>query len=196
MLACVTAASALLTLACSGGSGDGYPALDAITLEDLGDDYQFDIAHDASDALTKLEQNNYALLITDLDPLRYSLLFERFLNPERVSMPDIDIDDLGDLRDDAAELPREGMIKDLPDRLIEAEAGITWWADARIEPKAYDAEGARKLASFGSLLISMGMLMLPPVLPPMCIPTQVAWRSTSPPTGPTGAWSTPRRCWP
>ncbi|MDP1968968.1 MAG: DNA polymerase III subunit alpha, partial [Burkholderiaceae bacterium] len=34
----------------------------------------------------------YALNITDLDPLRYNLLFERFLNPERVSMPDFDID--------------------------------------------------------------------------------------------------------
>jgi DNA polymerase-3 subunit alpha len=34
----------------------------------------------------------YALKITDLDPLRYKLLFERFLNPERVSMPDFDID--------------------------------------------------------------------------------------------------------
>jgi DNA polymerase-3 subunit alpha len=34
----------------------------------------------------------YALKITDLDPLRYQLLFERFLNPERVSMPDFDID--------------------------------------------------------------------------------------------------------
>ena len=34
----------------------------------------------------------WALLITDLDPLRYGLLFERFLNPERVSMPDFDID--------------------------------------------------------------------------------------------------------
>jgi DNA polymerase-3 subunit alpha len=34
----------------------------------------------------------YATRITDLDPLRYDLLFERFLNPERVSMPDIDID--------------------------------------------------------------------------------------------------------
>jgi len=34
----------------------------------------------------------YALNITDLDPLRYKLLFERFLNPERVSMPDFDID--------------------------------------------------------------------------------------------------------
>ncbi len=34
----------------------------------------------------------YALTITDLDPLKYDLLFERFLNPERVSMPDFDID--------------------------------------------------------------------------------------------------------
>lgn len=34
----------------------------------------------------------YSLRITDLDPLKYDLLFERFLNPERVSMPDIDID--------------------------------------------------------------------------------------------------------
>ena len=34
----------------------------------------------------------YCLKITDLDPIRYSLIFERFLNPERVSMPDIDID--------------------------------------------------------------------------------------------------------
>jgi len=35
---------------------------------------------------------SYSLAITDVDPLRYDLLFERFLNPERVSMPDIDID--------------------------------------------------------------------------------------------------------
>ena len=35
---------------------------------------------------------SYCLRITDVDPLRYDLLFERFLNPERVSMPDIDID--------------------------------------------------------------------------------------------------------
>jgi DNA polymerase III subunit alpha len=35
---------------------------------------------------------SYSLRITDVDPLRYGLLFERFLNPERVSMPDIDID--------------------------------------------------------------------------------------------------------
>src|SRR5581483_11862803 len=34
----------------------------------------------------------YAMGITDIDPLQYGLLFERFLNPERISMPDIDID--------------------------------------------------------------------------------------------------------
>jgi DNA polymerase III subunit alpha len=41
----------------------------------------------------------YSLRITDLDPLRYDLLFERFLNPERVSMPDFDIDFCMDGRD-------------------------------------------------------------------------------------------------
>ena len=41
----------------------------------------------------------YSLLITDLDPLEYDLLFERFLNPERVSMPDFDIDFCMDNRD-------------------------------------------------------------------------------------------------
>ena len=41
----------------------------------------------------------YSLGITDLDPLRYALLFERFLNPERVSMPDFDIDFCQDGRD-------------------------------------------------------------------------------------------------
>ncbi|MES2540816.1 MAG: DNA polymerase III subunit alpha, partial [Pseudomonadota bacterium] len=42
----------------------------------------------------------YALTITDLDPLRYALLFERFLNPERVSMPDFDIDFCMDRREE------------------------------------------------------------------------------------------------
>src|SRR5574337_1741967 len=41
----------------------------------------------------------YCLSITDLDPLRYDLLFERFLNPERVSMPDFDVDFCQDGRD-------------------------------------------------------------------------------------------------
>jgi DNA polymerase-3 subunit alpha len=42
----------------------------------------------------------YALTITDLDPIRFNLIFERFLNPERVSMPDFDIDFCQDRRDE------------------------------------------------------------------------------------------------
>ena len=42
----------------------------------------------------------WSLLITDLDPLRYGLIFERFLNPERVSMPDFDIDFCQDRREE------------------------------------------------------------------------------------------------
>lgn len=42
----------------------------------------------------------WALTITDLDPLRFNLLFERFLNPERVSMPDFDVDFCQDRRDE------------------------------------------------------------------------------------------------
>src|SRR5271165_5310852 len=42
----------------------------------------------------------WALIITDLDPLRFGLLFERFLNPERISMPDFDIDFCQDRRDE------------------------------------------------------------------------------------------------
>ncbi|MFH1803408.1 MAG: DNA polymerase III subunit alpha [Pseudomonadota bacterium] len=45
----------------------------------------------------------YSLLITDLDPLRFSLLFERFLNPERVSMPDFDVDFCQDRRGEVIE---------------------------------------------------------------------------------------------
>ncbi|QPC41469.1 DNA polymerase III subunit alpha [Kaustia mangrovi] len=45
----------------------------------------------------------YALTITDLDPLRFNLLFERFLNPERVSMPDFDIDFCQERRDEVIE---------------------------------------------------------------------------------------------
>ncbi len=41
----------------------------------------------------------YALGITDLDPIEYDLLFERFLNPERVSMPDFDVDFCMEKRD-------------------------------------------------------------------------------------------------
>ena len=49
----------------------------------------------------------YALRITDLDPLQYNLLFERFLNPERVSMPDFDIDFCMDRRDEVIDYVTE-----------------------------------------------------------------------------------------
>jgi DNA polymerase III subunit alpha len=42
----------------------------------------------------------YALTITDLDPIRFGLIFERFLNPERVSMPDFDVDFCQSRRDE------------------------------------------------------------------------------------------------
>ncbi|HEX5053521.1 MAG TPA: DNA polymerase III subunit alpha [Planctomycetota bacterium] len=49
----------------------------------------------------------YCLGITDVCPLRYALLFERFLNPARVSMPDIDIDFCGNRRDEVIEYVRQ-----------------------------------------------------------------------------------------
>ncbi len=45
----------------------------------------------------------YAMRITDIDPVRFSLLFERFLNPERISMPDIDVDFAQDRREEVIE---------------------------------------------------------------------------------------------
>jgi DNA polymerase-3 subunit alpha len=48
----------------------------------------------------------WALTITDLDPLQFNLLFERFLNPERVSMPDFDIDFCQDRRDEVIDYVR------------------------------------------------------------------------------------------
>ena len=49
----------------------------------------------------------YTLGITDVDPIRYDLLFERFLNPERISMPDIDIDFCYERRDEVIEYVRD-----------------------------------------------------------------------------------------
>ena len=49
----------------------------------------------------------WALTITDLDPLRFGLLFERFLNPERISMPDFDIDFCQDRRDEVIAYVRD-----------------------------------------------------------------------------------------
>ena len=55
---------------------------------------------------------SYALTITDLDPIRFGLLFERFLNPERVSMPDFDIDFCQDRRDEVIRYVQERYGRD------------------------------------------------------------------------------------
>ncbi|MGB1639027.1 MAG: DNA polymerase III subunit alpha, partial [Paracoccaceae bacterium] len=60
----------------------------------------------------------YALTITDLDPLRYSLLFERFLNPERVSMPDFDIDFCMDRREEVIQYVQEKYGRDKVAQII------------------------------------------------------------------------------
>ncbi|HBD22812.1 MAG TPA: DNA polymerase III subunit alpha, partial [Oceanospirillaceae bacterium] len=60
----------------------------------------------------------YVLDITDLDPLRYDLLFERFLNPERVSMPDFDIDFCMDNRDRVIEYVAQTYGKDAVSQII------------------------------------------------------------------------------
>ena len=60
----------------------------------------------------------YALTITDLDPLRYALLFERFLNPERVSMPDFDIDFCMDRREEVIRYVQEKYGRDKVGQII------------------------------------------------------------------------------
>jgi DNA polymerase-3 subunit alpha len=60
----------------------------------------------------------YALTITDLDPLRFNLLFERFLNPERVSMPDFDIDFCQDRRDEVIRYVQERYGRDQVAQII------------------------------------------------------------------------------
>ncbi|MBF0321262.1 MAG: DNA polymerase III subunit alpha, partial [Nitrospirae bacterium] len=54
----------------------------------------------------------YSLDITDIDPLKYNLLFERFLNPERISMPDIDVDFCKDKRGEVINYTAEKFGKD------------------------------------------------------------------------------------
>ncbi|MEW6639865.1 MAG: DNA polymerase III subunit alpha [Pseudomonadota bacterium] len=60
----------------------------------------------------------YALTITDLDPMRFALLFERFLNPERVSMPDFDIDFCQDRRDEVIRYVQERYGRDQVAQII------------------------------------------------------------------------------
>ena len=61
---------------------------------------------------------SYALRITDLDPIAYGLLFERFLNPERISMPDIDIDFCYERRGEVIEYVRRKYGRDAVGQII------------------------------------------------------------------------------
>ncbi|MGQ0657697.1 MAG: DNA polymerase III subunit alpha [Chromatiales bacterium] len=60
----------------------------------------------------------FALGITELDPIRYDLLFERFLNPERVSMPDFDVDFCMDRRDEVIQYVAERYGRDRVSQII------------------------------------------------------------------------------
>ena len=60
----------------------------------------------------------YSLTITDLDPIRFGLLFERFLNPDRVSMPDFDIDFCQDRRDEVIHYVQERYGRDQVAQII------------------------------------------------------------------------------
>lgn len=60
----------------------------------------------------------YSLTITDLDPIRFGLLFERFLNPERVSMPDFDIDFCQDRRQEVIEYVQDRYGRDRVAQII------------------------------------------------------------------------------
>jgi len=82
----------------------------------------------------------YALQITDLDPLAYDLLFERFLNPERVSMPDFDVDFCMERRDEVIEYVaqrygREAVSQIITFGTMAAKAVVR--DVARVQGKAY-----------------------------------------------------------
>ena len=88
----------------------------------------------------------YALTITDLDPIRFGLLFERFLNPERVSMPDFDIDFCQDRRDEVIHYVQERYGRDQvgADHHLRHPAGAR--RAARRRPRAGDALRAGRQA--------------------------------------------------
>lgn len=84
----------------------------------------------------------YALAITEVDPLKYDLLFERFLNPERVSMPDIDTDIPDASRKEVVDYVKD-FYNNSPDRADSCVAGIAIFGTYQLKkllkalPKAY-----------------------------------------------------------
>jgi hypothetical protein len=91
----------------------------------------------------------YALGITNIDPLRYGLLFERFLNPERVSMPDMDIDFSYERRDEVINYVTEKFADEVL-KLTDGR-GVDLILDAVGKPTF--EEGLRCLAPFGHLIL-------------------------------------------
>ncbi len=81
----------------------------------------------------------WALTITDLDPLRFGLLFERFLNPERVSMPDFDIDFCQERRDEVIAYVRERYGQDRVAQIITFGSFLARGVDAQRRPGARNA---------------------------------------------------------
>ena len=66
---------------------------------------------------------SYTLGITNIDPVRYNLLFERFLNPERVSMPDIDVDFCYERRQEVIDYVVEKYGKD---QVVQIVTSVLW----------------------------------------------------------------------
>ncbi len=104
----------------------------------------------------------YALQITDLDPLEYDLLFERFLNPERVSLPDFDVDFCMEGRDDviayvADRYGRDAVAQIITFGTMAAKAVVR--DVARVQGKAYGlADKLSKLIPFEvGMTLSKGM---------------------------------------
>ena len=97
----------------------------------------------------------YALRITDLDPIRYDLLFERFLNPERVSMPDIDMDFDSRYRDELINYAAERYGRDRVAQII---------TFGRIKARAAVRDAARVLGYPNSLGDKIAKAMPPLIL--------------------------------
>lgn len=110
----------------------------------------------------------YSLGITDIDPIKYSLLFERFLNPERISMPDIDVDFCKDRRPEVIKYVSDKYGRDHVAQIITfgtmaARAAIRDVARALEFPYA-EADRLAKLVPFGPKITIKDALKMEPAL--------------------------------
>ncbi len=99
----------------------------------------------------------YCMGITDIDPLRYNLLFERFLNPERISMPDFDIDFCNERRGEVIEYVKRRYGADHVAQIIafdtmKAKGAIRDAARVMGMPQSVPDAAARLIPSFNSIL--------------------------------------------